>query len=135
MYFQKSVTTILVEDFLLEKLWSYGCVDAIILWTELNFFYRRLNLWIFVDSTSLPIFILWKQVHILNSAQNRKAHHGNTFWIKIKVNIKMSADGGSLVRKCGNRRLFATSYRKLSSFLVRLCAFSVGNFWKNARPV
>ena len=125
MYFQKSDTTILVEDFLLEQLWSLGCVHAIIFLTEHKQFYEDWISEFFVDSTSLLIFNLWKEVYFFNSAQKRNTHNRNMFGIENKVNIRKSADGRNLLRKSGNLRLFATSYRELSSFMVRLCAFIV----------
>ena len=92
MHFQKSDAPILVDDFLPKKMWSVCFVHVIYLWTEHKYFYWRLNFGIFVDSTPPLIFNLWKEVYFLNSAQKRNTHHGNTFGMKNKVNIRKSAE-------------------------------------------
>ena len=50
-------------------------------------FSNRLNLGIFLLSTSILIFHLWKEVN-LGAAQKSEIHHGNNFRTKIKSALK-----------------------------------------------
>ena len=51
------------------------------------------------------------------------------------MQVRWPANSRLLLRNVGTRRYFCASYRALSSFFARLCAFIVEKFWTKVRPV
>ena len=107
-----------------------------------SFCYRRLNLEKFRDSIfgkkNFCSFLNFSSFVTFGKKYNFRFWTRNVTKItetlkKCKINIRKPVNGGILLRKAGNCRYFATSYRALCSFFGQRCAFIVENLWTKVR--